>query len=239
VLAKRIIPVLTHDGRGNLLKPRSFARPARPVGSLMQTARVMAARDIDEILLIDILATEEKREPDFKKITEYCALFNVPVGVGGGIKTLEHVKQALDCGADKVVISDVTANNLGRLGTMSSLFGSQAVTVNICYPRRGLGIHRRAAQYVEYGAGEIIFTDMAADGAMTGYDIELLRNIKLSCPTIINGGCSSPHDMHVALTYGADAVAASSLFLFTDETPASCAKYLKKMGHEVRAEKCQ
>jgi len=237
MLAKRIIPVLTHDGRGNLLKPRSFARPARPVGSLMQTARVMAARDIDEILLIDILATEEKREPDFKKITEYCALFNVPVGVGGGIKTIEHVKQALDCGADKVILDGVTSVP-NFMSDIANKFGEQAVTVNLCYHSLAVAgdMQMLARIYKEHGAGELILTNKTRDGAMVGYDVDVLSRVKAPYPIIINGGCSSPNDMHVALTYGADAVAASSLFLFTDETPASCAKYLKKMGHEVRAE---
>ena len=234
MLAKRVIVVLCHDGRGNLLKPRSFSRPARPVGSLMQTCKLMASRGVDEIMLIDMLATEEGRVQDFDKLAEYCALFDVPVGVGGGIKTIDDVKRALDCGADKIVLRSQT-HGYKFMASCVAEIGSSSVCLNIVNSGGRIYVLTMLDMAVDCGVGEIMVTNRHRDGTMTGYDLSGLQfTYTLPIPVIINGGCGSANDMHIALTNGADAVAASSLFLFTDVTPKDCAKYLSDKGHQVR-----
>jgi len=200
----------------------------------MQAIRVCARRDIDELCLIDILATEQNRKPDFTKLREYASEISCPLMVGGGIKTAVDAISAINNGADKILLRKGSS-----VHDVSSAIGSSSVAYNLVYDGIDdfMSLHRRILFLSQdVGAGEIILTDRKRDGTMSGYN---LAHIKLASeaskvPIVANSGCGTPNDMHQALVNGADAVMAGSMFLFTETTPKQAAKFLHDKGHEVR-----
>lgn len=244
-LKHRIIPVILYDGM-SVIKPVQFKHPARRVGTLMQAIQVYETRKIDELIIINIMATPTG-EQYFTQIKDYTEQCYMPVTLGGGIKTLDDIKLALDHGADKVSIQDAILHDKKLIYNAANKFGSQCIVVsvdcmfkekyirsfteNFIYP---------VADWCKYleaeGAGEILLTSVKHDGLMQGYDREMIRAVteKVKIPVIANGGCGEPHHMLEALEAGAHAVAASSMFLYTEYTPKDCAKYLDANGWNVR-----
>jgi cyclase len=239
VLKRRIIPTLLWDDRG-LCKPVGFERPGRFVGSLMSAALLYENRTCDELILLDIDATPQKRPPRFEAIKQFTSKLFCPVTVGGGVRSLEDIRGLLNAGADKVVIRSHASPTFIR--EASQKFGAQCIVVAIDYGDPALeevgSMIFRAIFLQRMGAGEFILTNKDRDGTRAGYDTE---TIKLFCksvtvPVIANGGCSGPGDMAKAIDAGAHAVAASSIFLYSDTTPAQCKKYLAREGVPVRIE---
>lgn len=239
MLKKRVIPVLLWDERG-LCKPIGFERPGRLVGSLMSAAMVYEHRTCDELILLDIDATPKERPPRFEAIKQFTSKLFCPVSVGGGVRSLDDIRGLLNAGADKVVIRTHASPNFIREAAQK--FGSQCIVVAIDYfepTPTDLGKMTFRAIFLEkMGAGEFILTNRHRDGTRLGYDID---TIKLFCksikvPVIANGGCSGPGDMARAIGAGAHAVAASSIFLYADMTPARCKEYLARDGVPVRIE---
>jgi cyclase len=233
-LKHRIITTLLFDETMQAVKPISFQRPYRRLGTLMQYIKVLDRRNIDELILIDITATEQKREPNYEKLREFTSNCFMPVTYGGGIRTLDSIRMALESGADKVCIK--TSEQL--IDKAAQKFGTQAIVY--CLETNDEDMFKdvisKAKEIEEKGAGEILLVDRDYDGTMRGYELdflqELVREIKI--PIIACGGGSEPADMEYALKNGASAVAAGSMFLFTEHTPRSCAKYLHERGYAVR-----
>lgn len=254
MLKTRIIPILLTDGRGNVVKPIKFQRPYRIVGSLMQHTRVMEKRNIDELIILDIEATNEGRLIDAERIKDYTKELYCPVTLGGGIKSLDDINRLLGAGADKVAIQRFYMSSPKKVEKAARKFGSQALTgiINIkeidciywlCEDSNitdggGFSAHEWAKEMEQCGIGEILLTDTQKDGTLDGYNIGLIENVAASVkiPVIVSGGCSSIEDMAAALRVGAHAVAAGSLFLYQDITPRQCAKELKAMGFNTRIE---
>jgi len=234
VLAHRIIPTILVKN-GHLVKGTQFSAD-RIVGNALQAARIHAMRGVDEILILDVTATQEQREPDYEMIRKLTETARVPVTVGGGIINTDHVNGLLEAGADKVCVN-ASKSNLIR--NVSFRYGSQciAVTVDVSvdldYQSAAL---EQAERVVELGAGEIILQSIDNDGTMHGYDLDLIGAVApyLPIPVIASGGCHGYQDMEKALQEGADAVAAGALFQFTNATPAGAAEYLHERGVEVR-----
>lgn len=231
MLKHRIIPVLLTDGTGQCVKPVEFKRPYRRLGTMEQYIRVTENRNVDELMIIDITATDQQREPDFEKLNSWCTNLFCPVTYGGGIKTLQHIENALKNGADKVAIK----RHWSIIPEAARKFGSQAIVGVIDWPPGGYGYLdaiAAAEQFQEEGVGEILLTDMSMDGKMEGYNHELIYNVSKSVniPVIASGGCSTPSDMYIAIANGASAAAAGSMFLYTDYTPKDCARTLDKLG---------
>ena len=231
-LAKRIIPSILKRGSA-CVKGQRFDG-WRVVGAAEQAARVHAARGVDEILLLDITATPTNREPDYAMIRRLAAPTFVPLTVGGGVRGKDEARALLAAGADKVAIgaADYAISGCARA------FGSQAVVAIVdIYPGREPLAPTIARERERAGAGEILLQSVDRDGTMRGYDLELIRSVcsAVSVPVIASGGCSGPADMAAAFEAGASACAAGALFLFTDATPADCAKHLASVGVEVRA----
>ena len=233
MLAHRIIPtILVRDG--HLVKGTQFSAD-RIVGNALQAARIHAMRGVDEILILDVTATQEQREPDYEMIRKLTETARVPVTVGGGLHELKAVQQLLDAGADRVCIG----TSFALIGDIAKYYGSQAVTVTL-----DIGEHEEtatdammsAAYLRDLGAGEIILQSVLRDGTMSGYDLELINDVgaMVSIPVVASGGCSGYEDMYNAINAGADAVAAGALFQFTNATPAGAAEYLHERGVEVR-----
>lgn len=254
MLGKRVIPSLLVKGK-RLFKGKGFLASERSIGHAAQAVRVHAARGVDELVILDITATAEGRGPDLALVTQLSETLFVPLTVGGGVRTCKDIDALLRAGADKVCIGTAVIECMDLVSEASARFGRQAIVVSIdCGP----GVHIRCGTQevvvrmddgvmpmppVEYaqaaetqGAGEILLQSIPRDGTMTGYDLDLIREVSqaVSVPVIASGGCSGYEDMLAAFHHGADACAAGALFAFTDATPRGAAQFLKKQGMEVR-----
>jgi cyclase len=244
-LARRIIPVLLYKG-GALVKGRQFGQ-ARVIGSIRQAVRIYQAREVDELMVLDIGATPDGTGPDFDLIREMTSECFMPITVGGGIRTLEHFRLALLNGADKVCINSSALESPTLIREAAEKFGAQAVTVSIDVRHgRVWGRCGQAesdldpvawAETVEaLGAGEIVLNSIACDGMLQGYDIDLIHHVSdaVKIPVVAAGGAHKYEAFVDAFHAGAHAVAAGALFAFTDATPASAAEYLHSQGIPVR-----
>jgi cyclase len=235
-LKTRIIPILLWDQRG-LCKPIAFQRPGRFVGSLMSAALLYENRTCDELILLDIDATPQGRGPRFEEIKQFTSKLFCPVTVGGGVRSLDDIRGLLNAGADKVVLR--TGASRAFISEASKKFGAQCITIAMDYGLRLRDVIPELARNVEKaGAGEIILTNMDGDGVQCGYEINTLTKVcgAVNIPVIANGGCRTPTDMLMAIQAGAHAVAASSMFLYSNITPQHCKEYLSVHGVPVRIE---
>lgn len=244
-LAVRVIPSLLC--RGDVLVKGKRFESWRSVGHVLQAARVHAARGVDELIVLDIAATPEGRGPNLALVEKLCAPAFTPITVGGGVRSVEDVRDLLNAGADKVAIC-TAALNVGVLDEAAAKFGRQAIvaavdvqgdTVFTECGRKSASVFAPAAIAAEYasrGAGEILLTSVDHEGTMNGYDLDLIRAVSaaVSVPVIAHGGCGTYAHMREAIDAGASAVAAGAMFQFTDNTPKGAAQYLAKQGVEVR-----
>lgn len=246
MLAHRVIPTLLCRGR-QLVKGKRF-NSWRSVGVAAQAVRVHQARGVDELCLLDIGATPEGRGPDLSLVEELSDVCFMPLAVGGGIRTVEQVRDLLKAGADKVVIGTAfvdfpemkrIAETVGRQALVASIDvadGEVAWNCGRTTVSGGMDPVEYAKLCEQVGAGEILLTSIDREGTMQGYDLELVRRVSsaVSIPVIAHGGCSGYPDMAAAIAAGASAVAAGALFQFTDAIPKEAATYLHQMGIEAR-----
>jgi cyclase len=241
-LATRIIPVLLNKG-GSLIKGRQFNH-SRVVGSTLQAIRIYQARGVDELVYLDI---DAQTGPDFDLISKFAAECFMPLTVGGGVSTLEHFRQLLAAGADKVAINTAAHQNQDLIAQAAKRFGSQAVVVSIDVRDGDVVTHCGrtptgeapvgfARRMESLGAGEILLNAVERDGCLGGYDLELIAQVTgaVNIPVIACGGAGTYAHLKEALDNGAHAVAASALWHFTEETPKGAAQYLALNGHNTR-----
>ncbi|KKN46136.1 hypothetical protein LCGC14_0676070 [marine sediment metagenome] len=251
LLKVRVMPTLLYKDT-TLVKGVSFDSWRR-VGFLMQAIKVYNIRQVDELIFLDITATKEGRPPDFNLVDDFADDCFMPLTVGGGIKNIEDVRKLLAVGADKVSVCSSAINNPNIINEIASEFGSQCVIVALDVKKHDNGKYEI---YIESGtrptgkdpfefasevegrnAGEILLTSIDRDGTMKGYDIELIERVStsVSIPVIASGGAGNYKHMLQAIREGkADAVAASSIFHFTEQTPIEAKLYLKEHGINVR-----
>lgn len=251
MLKVRIIPTLLWKNLG-LVKGIGFDSWRR-VGTIMPAVKVYNTRQVDELIVVDITATSEGRVPDFDEVREFSAECFVPLTVGGGIRSIEDIRELLRAGADKVSINTAAYERPELIDEAAEHFGSQCIVASIdarrnpdgsysCMSHSGMRDTGRepAAWGVEMerrGAGEILITSVDRDGTMEGYDIELIRLItdRVRIPVIASGGVGTYGHMFEALDNGrAAAVAAASIFHFTEQTPQEAKNYLAGRGIPVR-----
>lgn len=251
-LAKRIIPTLLFDG-DRLIKGKQFSGD-RSIGHVAQAAKIYGRRGADEIALMDIFATPLNRGPNLKVIEKIADDLFTPLAIGGGVRSVNDVRDLLNAGADKIIIN-TAAINTRLIAECADKFGSQAIVASVDYRvRQGefraiaqayshsgqvntyWNPHALAVLYAQLGAGEILLTCIDNEGQMQGYELELLRLVAgvVSVPVVANAGCGTPQHALEAIQAGASAVGIGSMFAFTDETPAIVAKYLHSNGVEVR-----
>lgn len=247
-LARRIIPTLLISGT-RLVKGRQFSSN-RVVGDALSAARIHQGRQVDELVVLDVTATKEGRTPDLALIEKIATECFMPLAVGGGVRTVEDVRQLLRHGADKVVVGTAAIERPEFITEVSDTFGKQAVVVSVdtkggrVFSQCGTKLKQSVSGFpMEYalladlcGAGEILLQSIDRDGLMCGYDLPLIREVSqaVSIPVIASGGAGSYQDMLAAFEAGADAVAAGAMFQFRDCTPLGAAKFLQKNGVEVR-----
>ena len=250
VLKIRVMPTLLFKDVG-LVKGVGFDSWRR-VGSLMQSVKVYNMREVDELVLLDITATLDGRPPDVDMDDEIADECFMPLTVGGGVRDVEDVRRLLRAGADKVAVNSAALTAPGLIQEASRLFGAQCVVASIDFRStpKGVVVFTHAGQRslgkdpVEVarsveaqGAGEILLTSIERDGTMKGYDVETTRRVceAVSIPVIASGGAGGYEDMYRVLSDGkASAVAAASIFHFTQQTPLEAKRYLKGRGLEVR-----
>jgi cyclase len=247
----RVLPTLLFKQVG-LVKGVQFDSWRR-IGSAMQAVKVYNMREVDELVFLDITATREGRSPDFSTVDELADECFMPLTVGGGVRTADDVRRLLQVGADKVAINSAAVEKPELIREVSGRFGSQCVVVSIdaklchgaayeVYTHSGtistglepVALARRAA---EFGAGEILLTSIDRDGTMRGYDIELTRQVSdaVSIPVIASGGAGCYEHMAAVIKQGrASAVAAASIFHFTEQTPREAKRFLRGAGVNVR-----
>lgn len=235
MLKNRIIPTLLWDGV-QCVKPVSFERPYRKLGAMEQYIRVIENRNVDELIIIDIEATPKKRKPNYVRLRQFADNLYCPLTYGGGISTLDDIRDALNNGADKVAIK---TNFYELCEKAANKFGSQAIVAVMDIDDDTISDEELifiCKKLEERGAGEILLTCVKKDGTLDGYNLSLISLISknVDIPVIANGGCGRPEDMLEALYVGASAVAAGSMFLYTEHTPRSCAEDLTKWGADVR-----
>ncbi len=251
MLKTRIVPTLLFKDFG-LVKGKSF-ESWRRVGAALQSIRVYNMREVDELILLDIAATPEKKHPDFREIDELADNCFMPMTVGGGVTTISDIRDLLAVGADKVAINTAAIETPDLIRDAALEFGSQCIVVSIDVKttddgKRDVMTHcgKTAAgrdpvawaKEVEIlGAGEILLTSVERDGTMTGYDVELIRDVSaaVNVPVIASGGCGNySHMADVLSSTSAAALAAASIFHFTEQTPLEAKRYLAERGFRVR-----
>ncbi len=251
MLKTRIMPTLLHKDVG-LVKGKRFDS-WRQVGSAMQAIKVYNMREVDELVFLDISATPGRREPDYDLIDILADECFMPLAVGGGVRTADHIRRLLSVGADKVCINSAAVENLELIEEVSRQFGSQCITISIdaqvdsngryevvtCCGKNPTKLNPvdHAKNVEARGAGEILLTSIDRDGTMSGYDLELTSQVSdvVSIPVIASGGAGQYKHMLEALTVGgASAVAAASIFQFTEQTPLEAKRFLHANGIPVR-----
>ncbi len=217
------------------------------------TANFVDSWSIDEIVLLDI-SRPERRNPDlfYSVVSEFSSKCFVPMCVGGGVRNIDDVKRYLDLGADKIAINTMAIRNPELISQAAKRFGSSCIVVSI--DARKEGEHYRvydncgrdatewqaeelARRVEELGAGEILLTSIDKDGSLEGYDNELNNRVarKISIPLIVCGGAGRWQDfVDGFLIGGAEAVATTNVYHFTEKSIKSAKQYLHKRGVDVR-----
>ncbi|PLC05124.1 imidazole glycerol phosphate synthase subunit HisF [Variovorax sp. RO1] len=239
----RVIPTLLLSERG-LVKTRKFKDPVY-IGDPINAVRIFNEKEVDELVVLDINASREDREPDYEIISEIASECFMPVAYGGGIRTLEQIRKLLRAGVEKVVINSALAESTKILTEASKIFGSQAIMAGLDV-RRGLltgykvavksasielkySVVDYARNLEEAGAGEILLNNVDRDGTMAGYDIDLLRLVSgaVKIPVVAAGGAGTVEHLGQALNDGgAAAVAAGAMFVFRGKHRAVLIGYL-------------
>ncbi|MGH7850970.1 MAG: imidazole glycerol phosphate synthase subunit HisF [Thermodesulfobacteriota bacterium] len=251
MLSKRIIPCLdVKDGR--VVKGVNFVN-LRDAGDPVEIARKYSDEGADEICFLDITASHEERKTMIDVVERTAAEVFVPLTVGGGVRTIEDVRQMLLAGADKVSINTAAVNDPDFVKRASERFGSQCIVVAIDARRvsegkwevythggrnpTGIDALEWAKKMEEYGAGEILLTSMDKDGTKSGYDIPLTRAVSrtVSVPVIASGGAGSLDHLSEGVSDGeADAVLVASIFHYGEHTIRDAKEFMSSKGISVR-----
>lgn len=230
MLRPRIIPVLLIH-KGGLYKTVGFDKP-KYVGDPLNAVRIFNEKEVDELMVVDIDATRQGREPDYALIRNLAAECRMPLAYGGGVHSVEQFQRLIGLGVEKVAVSAAAANDLGLVSAAAERVGRQSVVVVMDVRRQGAGwklfthngtratgldaagFARRAEAA---GAGEIVVNSIDNDGQMKGYDLDLARTVRAatSRPLTVLGGAGKLADVAgLVREFGTIGAAAGSLFVF-------------------------
>lgn len=247
MLKVRIIPILSFNGFG-LVKTKNFTNP-RMVGNPVQAARVYNSRGVDELVFLDIFATNQKRKLNLKLIGDVIKECYMPVAIGGGIESIEDINSLLKIGADKVVIKTKALTNMHFIKEAVSFFGSQCISIAVdaLLTPEGYKIHNNLNldihlnQFIEdmiaCHVGEFVVNSVDKDGLMNGFDIALINQVEklTNIPIIATGGGGNMEHYKALFTQtNVQAVGSASIFHFTQFTPLDIKNQLLEINIPVR-----
>ncbi len=255
MLTPRIIPCLDVNAN-RVVKGVRFAA-LRDAGDPAELAAAYAQQGADEIVVLDVSATNEQRSTQLLTVQSVRDVLSIPLTVGGGVRTLDDVQRLTDAGADRVSINTAAVQQPELLTHMADRFGCQCTVLAIDAARQsgteraagnwevmthagqqktGMDATEWAQQAEQRGAGEILLTSFDRDGTRSGYDLELLRSIcsAVTIPVIASGGANEPRHLWEALNAGASAVLAASIFHEQNYTVQALKLALQQMGVRVR-----
>ncbi len=250
MLTKRIIPCLdVKDGK--TVKGINFVN-IRDVGDPVELGKRYAEMGADELVFLDITATNERRKTLSELVTHIAREINIPFTVGGGISSVEDVSMLLSCGADKISVNTAAVRNPQLISDLAENFGSQCVVLAIdtkCIDNEwyvflnggriptSIKTVDWAKQAAALGAGEILLTSMNHDGTKDGFAAEITREVSesVNIPVIASGGAGTmQHFVDVFNEGKADAALAASIFHYGEIDIAALKLYLKEKGIAVR-----
>lgn len=231
MIRPRIIPALLLQGQG-LVKTVKFKDPTY-LGDPINIVRIFNDKEVDELVFLDITATNENRPPAFDRLANITSECFMPLGYGGGIRTLDDIRNLLGMGIEKVILNTAAVENPSLVRSAADHAGSSSVVISMDVKKNLLGKYevqtrsgkkntgldpvRHAVEMEKMGAGEIFVNSIDRDGTMKGYDIELIRRVSdaVSIPVIACGGAGKLQDLADAIKMGrASAAAAGSFFVF-------------------------
>lgn len=231
MIRARVIPCLLLRGHG-LVKTRKFKDPVY-VGDPVNAVRIFSEKEVDELVILDIDASREGREPNYELVAEIAGECFMPVAYGGGIRTLAQARKLIRCGIEKVVINSASIESTDFIREIADVFGSQAVVGSIDAKKMLLGGHSvfvksgtldaklkpedHAAVLEQAGVGEIFLNSIDCDGQMLGFDLPLIQKVarRVRVPVVACGGAGKVDHLREAIIEGgASAVAAGSMFVF-------------------------
>ena len=241
MLKTRVIPCLLLKGRG-LVKTIKFGSPTY-IGDPINALKIFNEKEVDELVFLDIMATKEKRGPNFsllKDITDECFM---PLAYGGGVSNVDQIQQLLNIGIEKIVINTSAHENPNFIKEAVRIFGSSTIVGSVDVKKSFLGkqsVYIRGGdkdtkisplEYTkrmeELGVGEILLNSIDADGLMKGYDLDLISQVahSISVPLVSCGGAGNLQDFRKAKDAGASAVAGGSIFVFKGPNRAVLISY--------------
>ncbi|WP_412051288.1 imidazole glycerol phosphate synthase subunit HisF [Hoeflea sp. Naph1] len=250
MLKTRIIPTLLWKQFG-LVKGVGFDSWRR-VGPVLPAIKVYNQREVDELILVDITAYIDESDPDYESIDDFGRDCFIPLTFGGGIRQIEQVQTLLRAGVDKVSLNTSLYDKPDLVTQIANRHGSQCVVASLdvrsegagwkCFSRAGTfatgkDVVTWAKELEDKGTGEILLTSIERDGTFQGYDLKLVEAVAsaVSIPVIASGGAGNyQHMVEVVRDAGASAVAAASIFHFTELTPAGAKQALADAGIPVR-----
>lgn len=231
MLRPRIIPCLLVHDKG-LVKTIQFKNP-KYVGDPINAVRIFNEKEVDELMVLDIDATAENREPDYKMIEHLAAECRMPLCYGGGIKSAAQAQRIFNLGVEKIAISAAVINNENLVKEIGDIVGVQSVVVVLDIKKKLLGGYevyinngrkgtgKNPIQFAKHlqdlGVGEIVINSIDQDGQMKGYDMNLIQKIRevLHIPLTVLGGAGSLDDIKSVIDkFGVLGVSAGSLFVF-------------------------
>jgi cyclase len=251
MLTKRIIPCLDVRNDGFVVKGVNFVN-FKKAGDPIELAKQYYKDGADELVFLDINTNENKRCYMMEVIKKVAQEIFIPLTVGGGIKTVDDIRETLLAGADKVSINKAAITNPDIISQAANMFGSQAIVVSIDAKKYGnswkahinggknnvtIDVMEWAEEAVRLGAGEILLTSIDRDGTRSGFDLDLTKMIsqKINVPVIASGGAGSKEDFFEAFIKGyADGALAASLFHFKELKINDLKKYLAQLKVSIR-----
>lgn len=230
MLQVRVIPsLLVKDGK--LVKTVRF-KDANYVGDPVNAIKIYNEKEVDELVVLDITATREGKEPPFELIRRVAGECFMPLAYGGGIRSLQDMRRIFNLGVEKIILNSYAVENPDFIQDAARIFGNQSVVVSIDAKRKLLGGYtvvtaggtkktklnpvEWARRAEELGAGEILLTSVDRDGTWEGYDLELIQQVcdAVDNPVIAAGGAGKIEDFRHAVDAGASAVAAGSMVVY-------------------------
>jgi cyclase len=238
----RVIPVLLCNKEGSLVKTQAFKKPVY-LGDPANAVKIFNDKEVDELIILDISATAEKRGPNIRYLSELASEAFMPMCYGGGLSNVEDIRAVIKAGIEKVAVNSALEKDPDLISRTADILGSSSTVASIDIKKDFWGKHKVSvrngsrflphspiefAQLMEQkGAGELLLNSVDRDGTMAGFDLDMIAQISKSVniPVIACGGAGNLTHLKEAIQAGASAVAAGSMFVFQGKHRAVLISY--------------